>query len=119
MRVDLILLVVSLAASMPFEKTEITIQVGVREVHVENEGLRAKRGTEMPMKKKFEIELKGETVTLDLTLNEFVDKNAPIYVVEGGELKQWQRENTDEIDSRSLSLIKPQRDEVNTMETKT
>ncbi|KAL3863924.1 hypothetical protein ACJMK2_005645 [Sinanodonta woodiana] len=96
MRVDLILLAVSMAASLPFEKTENTIHVGVREVHVENEGFRARRETEMPRKKKFEIDLKGDTVTLDLTLNELVKGDAPVYVVEGDGLKKWEQENTDE-----------------------
>ncbi|KAL3863925.1 hypothetical protein ACJMK2_005646 [Sinanodonta woodiana] len=96
MRVDLIILAVSMAASLPFEKTDSTIHVGVREVHVENEGFRARRGTEMPRKKKFEIDLKGDTVTLDLTLNELVKGDAPVYVVEGDELKKWEQENTDE-----------------------
>ncbi|KAK3590218.1 hypothetical protein CHS0354_041279 [Potamilus streckersoni] len=96
MRLILLFLVVSLAASMPFKKTDDTMEVKVREIRVDNEGLRTKRRATMPKKKIFEIDLNNETVTLDLTLNELVNDNAPMYVSENGELKKWERKNTDE-----------------------
>ncbi|KAK3578141.1 hypothetical protein CHS0354_010095 [Potamilus streckersoni] len=77
----------------------IQTSVEVREIHVDDEGLRTKRRAKMPKKKIFEIDLNNETVTLDLTLNELVTDNAPMYVSANGKLKKWERENTDELNA--------------------
>ncbi|KAK3590046.1 hypothetical protein CHS0354_041072 [Potamilus streckersoni] len=97
MRVVLLVLAISLVDSMPFGKNENTRKVDVRHIRHEGEDVRTKRESGMSVKHKFEIDVIGETVTLDLELNEFVKAAAPMYVIEDGKLGKWENPNTSEI----------------------
>ncbi|KAL3863446.1 hypothetical protein ACJMK2_005200 [Sinanodonta woodiana] len=70
--------------------------VEVREIRDEDEGIRTKRRAKMPKKKLFEFDLHNEIVSLNLTLNELVNDDAPMYVSENGNLSKYERQNTDE-----------------------